>query len=198
MTVIQDLRLKLELLERCVDGILLDLSESVNEHTLFDLLRRQDGLEWFQNRGSDLSLFQSHFMLMHVLYRLQQRYWQEQCGHLGISAMSIGILAYQKGNVGLQATDPLSSYYLDINNLQETTAEEVDEMLNGFWTRYLAGDGRADALAVLGLEADASRDIIEQQYRRLAAQHHPDRGGDDKQLAEFNKAIAILRKCVPN
>lgn len=197
MTVIQDLRLKLEFLEHSVDGILSNLSESVSEHTLLAQLRQQDGMEWLDKTDSDLSLFQTHFMLMHVLYRLQWSSWHEQTAQLEISALHICLHPYQQGEQSLQEADPLRSYYLDLNNLQETSAEEVDEMLNGFWTRYLAGEGRADALAVLGLEADASRDIIEQQYRRLAAQHHPDRGGDGRQLAEVNKAIAILRKCVP-
>ena len=198
MTVIQDLRLKLEFLEGSVTAILQNQSESVSEHTLLSLLRQQEGLEWLQKTGSDLSLFQGHFMLMHVLYRLQGLYWEQQYAHLEISALSITKLVYQPGDAGLQTADPLRSYYLDINNLQETSAEEVEEMLSGFWQRYLAGEGKEDALAVLGLEADATREHIEQQYRRLAAQHHPDRGGDGRQLAEINQAVSILRNAVPS
>jgi len=197
MSVIQDLRLKLELLEHSVDAIFQQQTESVSEHTLLSLLREQEGLEWLHKSGSSLSLFQSHFMLMHVLYRLQWRYWEQQTGHLQISALTIQRFPYRLTDAGLQNADPLRSYYLDINNLQKTSAEEVEQMLSGFWRRYLAGEGREDALSIMGLESDATREQIELQYRRLAAQHHPDRGGDGRQLAEVNKAVAILRNCVP-
>ena len=196
-TVIHDLRLKLETLEHFVHTFLQDSAEPVSEHTLLAWLRQQQGLEWLDKGGADLSLFQSHFMLMHALYRLQWRYWSEEEADLRISALAIGKYPYQVGESGLQVADGLRSYYLDLNNLQQTTAEEVDELLSGFWTRYLAGEGREEALALLELEADATREDIEQQYRRLAAKHHPDRGGDGLQLAEINKAVAILRNCVP-
>ncbi|NNG14653.1 MAG: DnaJ domain-containing protein, partial [Gammaproteobacteria bacterium] len=35
---------------------------------------------------------------------------------------------------------------------------------------------------------------IKQQYRRLAMQHHPDRGGDDATLQKINAAMNILTR----
>jgi curved DNA-binding protein CbpA len=56
----------------------------------------------------------------------------------------------------------------------------------------MAGDG--SAFAVLGLEPDADSAEIEQAYRRLIKQHHPDReGGDASRAAEINRAYRELR-----
>jgi hypothetical protein len=54
--------------------------------------------------------------------------------------------------------------------------------------------GRASAFAVLGLEAGADSAAVEQAYRRLIKQHHPDRaGGDSSRAAEITKAYRELR-----
>ena len=54
--------------------------------------------------------------------------------------------------------------------------------------------GRASAFAVLGLEAGADSAAVEQAYKRLIKQHHPDRaGGDSIRAAEITKAYRELR-----
>ena len=54
--------------------------------------------------------------------------------------------------------------------------------------------GRASAFAVLGLEAGADSAAVEQAYRRLIKQHHPDRaGGDAVRAAEITRAYRELR-----
>lgn len=55
--------------------------------------------------------------------------------------------------------------------------------------------GEASAYAVLGVEPDADSAEIEQAYRRLIKQHHPDRdGGDASRAAEINRAYGELRR----
>ena len=52
----------------------------------------------------------------------------------------------------------------------------------------------ASAFAALGLEPDADDAEIEQAYKRLIKEHHPDRdGGDAKRAAEINRAYRELR-----
>jgi hypothetical protein len=56
----------------------------------------------------------------------------------------------------------------------------------------MAGD--ASAYAVLGLEPGADTVELEQAYRRLIKEHHPDRaGGDARRAAELNRAYRELR-----
>ena len=56
----------------------------------------------------------------------------------------------------------------------------------------MAGDG--SAYAALGLEPGADSADIEQAYRKLIKQHHPDReGGDAAKAAEINRAYRELR-----
>jgi hypothetical protein len=57
----------------------------------------------------------------------------------------------------------------------------------------MAGD--ASAYAALGLEPGADSPAIEQAYRKLIKQHHPDReGGDAGKAAEINRAYRELRR----
>lgn len=44
----------------------------------------------------------------------------------------------------------------------------------------------------LGVEKTASPDEIKRAYRRLASQHHPDKGGDKLRFQEIQKAYEIL------
>lgn len=49
---------------------------------------------------------------------------------------------------------------------------------------------------VLGLTADASRDVVLGAYRILAQLHHPDRGGDPARMVEINQAYEEASRAV--
>lgn len=49
-----------------------------------------------------------------------------------------------------------------------------------------------DYYKTLGVEKTASADQIKQAYRRLASQHHPDKGGDTARFQEIQEAYATL------
>ena len=54
--------------------------------------------------------------------------------------------------------------------------------------------GRASAFAVLGLDPSADLAAVDQAYRRLIKQHHPDRdGGDSSRAAEIIRAYREIR-----
>ncbi|MBI2042595.1 MAG: molecular chaperone DnaJ [Candidatus Nealsonbacteria bacterium] len=49
-----------------------------------------------------------------------------------------------------------------------------------------------DYYQILGVSKDASPDEIKKAYRKLAHQHHPDKGGDEKKFKEINEAYQVL------
>ncbi len=53
---------------------------------------------------------------------------------------------------------------------------------------------RQQALAVLGLPANATHDQIKRRYRALAKRYHPDRGGDQRQMQRIIAAYEFLVK----
>lgn len=69
------------------------------------------------------------------------------------------------------------------------SAEILDRAFSGF----VALPAPEQPFQVLGVSATASDDEIERAYRRLAAQHHPDRGGDAETMARINAARDAMR-----
>ena len=57
---------------------------------------------------------------------------------------------------------------------------------------------RQQALAVLGLPPDATRQQIKRRYRELAKIYHPDRGGDQKEMRRIIAAYQLLMKSSPS
>jgi DnaJ-domain-containing protein 1 len=53
---------------------------------------------------------------------------------------------------------------------------------------------RQQALAVLGLPPNATRQQIKRRYRTLAKKHHPDRGGDQREMKRIIAAYELLMK----
>lgn len=49
-----------------------------------------------------------------------------------------------------------------------------------------------DFYQILGVDRRATADEIKQAYRRLASQHHPDKGGDKERFQEIQQAYAVL------
>lgn len=49
-----------------------------------------------------------------------------------------------------------------------------------------------DYYKILGVSRTASEDEIKRAFRRLAMQHHPDRGGDASQFQDINEAHTVL------
>jgi molecular chaperone DnaJ len=52
---------------------------------------------------------------------------------------------------------------------------------------------KRDYYEVLGVGKGASPDEIKKAYRRLAVQHHPDRGGDEAKFREASEAYEVLK-----
>jgi len=166
----------------------------LSEHELFKTLASA-GDERFEDRvfHQPLALYRAHFVLFHHLYRLQERLGRERRGQLRISPLCIRLLEDGRAaGTAVDESDPLRSYYLDLDNLADTTGDDVDRMLGRFWAGLTTNERRREALAVLGLSDPVDDGQIKRTYRRLAMAHHPDRGGDTARLQTLNAAMAVL------
>lgn len=52
---------------------------------------------------------------------------------------------------------------------------------------------KRDYYEVLGVSKSASADEIKKAFRKLAIEHHPDRGGDEDKFKEVNEAYEVLK-----
>lgn len=167
----------------------------------YEILKRieADGSHFVQvTDDSQLALFQKHFLIMNALYRLQESLWRDEYVWLTISPLRIVIEAIDTAaaeqKLSVYSDDALRAYYLDWQQFIATDSDAVANLIASFWLRYNSHDWRADALATLQLDHTADIHQIKQQYRRLAAATHPDRGGDAAQFLAIRAAYEILRK----
>ncbi len=103
---------------------------------------------------------------------------------------------WHSGGEGLAEHDPLRDYYLNLNNLRDTTERDVEKLLASFWTRMQGGDEKRAALELFELNGDQPLNLaaIKLRYRQLVSQHHPDRGGSTERLQSINLAMEILER----
>ncbi len=160
-------------------------------------------IQWLKNTGHEifqnvtfwdrLSLFQAHFILFHTLYRLKQRCWEHNQTTLDINPLKIVLLPARK-NAGssIAEHDPLMDYYLDVDNLKNTSENDVAELLTNFWKTLSNKDKRSAALKELELSDPVDYVKIKRQHRRLVMRHHPDRGGKKEKLQTINAAMDFL------
>ncbi len=146
--------------------------------------------------SAELLLFRKHFLIMNALYRLRP-VLAEEGFDIYISALHIQLHpldSFQRSTETAIIPDdqPLRDYYLDWDEFQRSNSDYVRALLDGFWTRYMNSDRRDEALSVLGLKANASRDQVRIAYRRLAGRHHPDRGGDADHFRRVREAYELL------
>ena len=144
--------------------------------------------------SDSMTLFRANFIVMHALYRLRNRWLEDARGYLQISALDIGLvpLKTDSGSDLPDQHDALAGYYLDLNNL-DTDKASVDALLNDFWQRMVIPEHYDNDLAVLELTPPVDLSTIRQQYRRLASQHHPDKGGDAEAFRKVSSAYQRLR-----
>ena len=176
----------LALIEACPAGL--------SEYDLIERLQQQDQAFAFAGDDPQLALFRRHFLVMNALYQLQTELFDRGMS-LFVSPLDIRLVPLPDSGPAALPTDnqaPLREYYLDWENFDRTGAADVAEMLARFQRRYLAPDERREALRTLELPADAPWETIKRTYRRLAAQHHPDRGGDPVRFRAIRGAYEYL------
>ncbi len=181
-------------LMEAVDALLTDARGGLSEYELIQALdRHHPNLFPKPDLGDPLLLFQHHFVLMHLLYQLQQANHQT-ARRLSISPMRIQWLSATDGESQAVRPNPsLAAYYLDFGNLTKEDGFSVERLLQGFWRRLLGEEQAPDALATLGLDPGATFSEVKSRYRQLANAHHPDKGGDATEFGRVQQAYDTLK-----
>jgi len=172
--------------------ILKKSPQGLSEYDLLEELKAQGYFEFLSSPASPEELFQAHFLLFHALYLLQSQLLEQQSAVLEIHTLKIVMLPYVVGEQALQQDDQLMAYYLDLANLENTSEEDVYQLLASFWNKMNRFESRDAALDELGLKDPVTDKEIKQEYRRLIMQHHPDRGGSTEKIQKLNDAIKSL------
>lgn len=182
-------------LQQSVRRILQSRSRSISEYELIKEVAELGLLDACSRRPPAVALFQKHFLIMHVLYRLQDEF--ALLGKiLHIDPLSIEVHDRRDptaSDVASSSVAPLRRYYLDLDNFYESGEEDILELLAGFWRRYEAWESVDDAYAILGLDPNAVWSEIQSAYRRQIKQAHPDKGGDATRFREVFEAYQALK-----
>ena len=166
----------------------------IKEYELIQVLEEKN-IPYFteENLNDSLLMFRMHFLLFHLLYLLQDQLQCEGNETLEIHCLRIILIPRQNSEkIAPVAKDGLREYYLDWSNLENTTQEDVEQMLENFWVAYHHSQQREEALAILDLPASASSLAIKQKYYQLAKIHHPDHGGNPDTFRRIANAADVL------
>jgi hypothetical protein len=187
------MKLLREFLEQTLLNSDITPSGSLSEYQLLTLIE-QNIPEFFATLPNPNALYQKHFWLFHHLYALK-RYFSHQGFQLSVSALSISLQPSAQGQTQLEERDPLTDFYLDINNLY-LSESEIAEMQKQFWQRYLALENKAHAIKTLELTGvrPLTLDKVKKQYQKLAQIHHPDKGGNRDQFQNIQQAYKELQR----
>jgi hypothetical protein len=181
--------------ETFVQALQVELEKQPDGIGEYDLMQNLKALGYFDFLSSPAlphELFHAHFFLFHALYLLRDVFLEKQQYILNIQTLKIELLPYQQGDNKLQQEDKLRSYYLDFSNMENTSEDDVYDMLASFWKKFNRYHDRDAALAELGLKDPVDDKTIKNEYRKLVMHHHPDRGGDKEKLQKINDAVASL------
>jgi hypothetical protein len=203
-------------IEGDISNILINmLSNTIEELILaedFDFISEHQLIKKIQSPPHDLltslalkhthELFQLHFIIFHILYGLKEKWIKSGVGELLINPLQISIVYSDEpnktednksiNNNNVSGIDKLAEYYLNLNNLTETSAQDIDQLLLGFWKEFYQPTAHNDALTLLNLSPPVIYSDIKKQYKRLASKYHPDKGGSTEKIQQINQAMATL------
>ena len=177
----------------------------MSEFELISALKKPPYSVFDTNALSDsLVLFQTHFMLFHVLYHLRKDWRSDGSGELDIGATSIKLSPITIDKKTLSKADPLADYYLDWQHFSSTSERDVNEMIDDFWQAMggtnisLQADDAtlAEAALCLGIADLDSLNLaqLKIQYRKQQHIAHPDKGGSVEEAQKISAAYMVLRK----
>jgi hypothetical protein len=179
--------------------------------------------------ASPLDLYRNHFALFHLLYRLQEEFYQEGV-YLHVHFMRIFLAEYpvsgkcryyiddtgqfcgadcagennycpfHRNSVGESAVEALSIkyFYLDRDNFDRLDEKTAEAFLQGAWDLLTRYGEYEKSLSVLGIIGAPDLRTVKRNFRRLAMEHHPDRGAEShRRFNEINRAYRLLLRVIP-
>ncbi|XOV77756.1 MAG: DNA-J related domain-containing protein [Aestuariibacter sp.] len=194
--------------EKHIDALLTALDvllQSGDKFSEFELIQRLQNapFELFNPTAfsDNLTLFKTHFLVYHCLYQLQARYLKEGAGYLTISALHIERQDASHLHPMNAEDTKLRDYYLDLQQLQSTSEQDVQALLDDFWRRMGRvqevmpdADAIAQALAFFDVaHHDVEWSVIKQRYRKKMHAIHPDKGGVKNDAQSAQAHFEILR-----
>jgi hypothetical protein len=188
-------------LKRPILDLLSNNNAVYKEYEIHEILDSAYFDEFIGVCPNELVLFRKHFLVMNALYKLHGELF-EQGTFLHISALEIYLEPLKSvknqtvsGELLVDtAFEKLSRYYLDWNNYDQTNEDDVAALLHQFWKYYSLHNDNSSDLACLNLNADARWPQIQEQYRRLCQQHHPDKGGKAVKFVLIQQAYSNLKQ----
>ena len=151
-------------------------SEGVSEYDLMQSLKLQGYFDFLSVPALPHELFHAHFILFHGLYLLRDLFLKQKSSLLDIHTLKIQLSPYlidDEGDNCLQKEDKLRAYYLDFNNLENTSEDDVYDMLASFWNKFDRFADRDAALAELGLKDPVDDKTKGQIFHGLPTNQHP-------------------------
>ncbi|SEI06018.1 DnaJ domain-containing protein [Rheinheimera pacifica] len=150
-------------------------------------------------QSADLARFQQHFVLYHLLYRIQQHWLAQRHGYLAIGLAKLQLLPLTQA-LPPDADAGRQDYYLNWQNFYAMTEQLLDQHLDAFWQQLqrpvvaVNTMAHSEALALLGLPAGFTPQQLKKAYRTKALQLHPDRGGEQQQFILLQQAYQQLQQ----
>ena len=166
-----------------------------------------------------LTLYQNHFLLFHLLYKLQDEYYQLDY-YLYIHFMRTFLIKYpalglcrhyqvlsgqfcaatcqeqfcEQHTCGFQLEELSDRYfYLDTGNYYKLDHKTARDFINGTWEFLNAYDDFEKSCTLLDVSPQANIKLIKKKFRSLAHQYHPDHGASNaEQFNKINNAYRLL------
>ncbi|WP_440054693.1 DNA-J related domain-containing protein [Pseudoalteromonas sp. T1lg65] len=147
------------------------------------------------------NLFKRNFLIMNALYQLQNELYQ--VGQLlQVSALNIKLDTKPLHSLPIMKPDPLKEYYLNWDNY-ETSAEEVQYLLESFWLNFtrsahgaspsITKSEQRTLIAKWQLSEPFDRATLSKKWHKMALAHHPDRQGCETEFKKLQMEYNILR-----
>ena len=179
---------------------LSSLKESCYESSLLKIAFQNENII----KEDSLSLYQNHFVLFHILYKLQEEY-QDKGKYLHIHFMRTFLLDYPDNGkcrfynedssnfcmapsdnnnycnfhfnkIGNNKIEIASQkyFYLDKKNFYKLNKETAEAFVNGTWQILSHYDEYKKSFKILNLPESATIDTIKKRFKYLAKKYHPD------------------------